>query len=177
MTPPPEPPHPRLRCSGRQEDEGGGRGTDQNSPSSFRCSSCLWTSGATSSHSLALEQRQVGEQSSFPPGAALTPELLESPGQMETLSVARPCSARVGPEVCSAPPRRVLAGHLLVTPGSIPLNPAPGIPDSDQRFCPALVGDLGGLWAEVRGVGSAKFFSRRSGWGCRGQTHVLEAGH
>lgn len=38
-------------------------------------------------------------------------------------------------------------GHLLpllgvVTPGSIPLNPAPGIPDSDQCFCPALVGDV-----------------------------------
>lgn len=97
---------------------------------------------------------------------------------MEMLSVAWPCSVRVGPAVCSAPPHRVLASHPLVTPGSIPLNPAPGIPDSDQRFCPALVGDLGGLWAEVRGVGSEKFsFSHRSGWGCRGQTHVLEAGH
>ena len=66
-TGPPEPPRPRLGCDGRQEDEGGGHGTDQNSPSSFLCSSCLWTSGVTSSHSLALEQRQVGEQSSFLP--------------------------------------------------------------------------------------------------------------
>lgn len=65
--PPPEPPRSRLGCNGRQEDDGGGHGTDQNSPSSFLCSSCLWTSGATSSHSLALEQRQVGEQSSFLP--------------------------------------------------------------------------------------------------------------
>lgn len=80
--------------------------------------------------------------------------------------------------MCSAPPPRVLAGHLLVTPGSIPLNPAPGIPDSDQRFCPALVGDLGGLWAEVRGIGSEKLaFSSLSGWGYRDQTHILEAGH
>ena len=111
--------------------------------------------------------------------APLTPELLESPGYMENLSVAWLCSVGVGPAVllCPSAPR-VLASHLLVTPGSIPLNPAPGIPDSDQCFCPALVGDLGGLWAEVRGVGSKKSsFSHPSGWGCRGQTHVLEAGH
>lgn len=96
---------------------------------------------------------------------------------MENLSVAWLCSVGVGSAVCSAPTPRVLASHLLVTPGSIPLNPAPGIPDSDQCFCPALVGDLGGLWAEVRSLGSKKFSSRPSGWGCRGQTHVLEAGH
>lgn len=35
-------------------------------------------------------------------------------------------------------------GHLLVTPGSIPLHSAPGIPDPNEGFHIALVGDLGG---------------------------------
>lgn len=44
-------------------------------------------------------------------------------------------------------------GHLLVTPGSIPLNSAPGIPDPNQGFCFASVPDLGGEWAKVRDTG------------------------
>lgn len=35
------------------------------------------------------------------------------------------------------------SGHLPVTPGSIPLHPAPGILDPNQSFHPAFVADLG----------------------------------
>lgn len=45
-------------------------------------------------------------------------------------------------------------GHLLVTPGSIPLNSAPGIPDPNQGFRPALVPDLGGECAKIRSIGT-----------------------
>lgn len=47
-------------------------------------------------------------------------------------------------------PENTGQGHLLVTPGSIPLNPAPGIPDPNQGFRPALVPDLGGECVKVR---------------------------
>lgn len=41
--------------------------TDQNSPSSILCRSCFWVSGDTSSHSLALEQRQAVRGQEVPP--------------------------------------------------------------------------------------------------------------
>lgn len=51
------------------------------------------------------------------------------PGAPVGPSVARPGSWACC-VLCLSPGQ----GHLLVTPGSIPLNPAPGIPDPNQCF-------------------------------------------
>lgn len=76
-------------------------------------------------------------------------------------------------------PENTGQGYLLVTPGSIPLHSAPGIPDPNQDFCLVLVQDLDGEWVKVKGIGSGggSVPSLSLRVGCSGQTHVLQAGH
>lgn len=80
------------------------------------------------------------------------------PGAPVGPSVARPGSWACC-VLCLSPGQ----GHLLVTPGSIPLNPAPGIPDPNQCFRLASVPDLGGVCRKGQEQGGGRKFSSFTG--------------
>lgn len=86
---------------------------------------------------------------------------------MENLSVAWPCSVGVGGSRCSAPPPECWRATYLSLQAPFHSIRPQGLLDSDQRFCPALVGDLGVVVGRGQGIGSEKLASRASGWGYR----------